>query len=98
MRGRENTGFSDQNGFSCDKRNHLKEQARKLQATLVRNYHSLARLLTGVKCRATSVAKKQEIEQGMISARGRETHTYFGIEHCIVPCQVEPLGTLNIKK
>ena len=36
------------------------EQARKLQATLeaaIRNYESLTYLLTGVKCRATSVAK-----------------------------------------
>ena len=30
----------------------------KLQATLVRNYDLLTDLLTGVKCRATSVAKK----------------------------------------
>ena len=29
-----------------------------LGATLVRNYDSLTYLLTGVKCRATSVAKK----------------------------------------
>ena len=37
------------------------KQARKLQATLeaaIRNYESLTYLLTGVKCRATSVAKK----------------------------------------
>ena len=37
-----------------------KKQARKLQATLeaaIRNYHSLTYLLTGVMCRATSVAK-----------------------------------------
>ena len=35
------------------------QQARKLQATLVRvrNYHRLTHSLTGVKCRATSVAK-----------------------------------------
>ena len=37
------------------------KQARKLQATLVRNYDLLARLLTGVKCRATSVAKKSSL-------------------------------------
>ena len=36
------------------------KQARKLQATLVRNYHRLTHLLTGVKCRATSVAKKDD--------------------------------------
>ena len=34
------------------------QQARKLQATLVRNYRRLTDWLTGVKCRATSVAKK----------------------------------------
>ena len=34
------------------------KQARKLQATLVQNYDSLTYSLTGVKCRATSVAKK----------------------------------------
>ena len=34
------------------------KQARKLQATLVRNYDWLTYLLTGVRCRATSVAKK----------------------------------------
>ena len=33
------------------------KQACKLQATLVRNYESLTHLLTGVRCRATSVAK-----------------------------------------
>ena len=33
------------------------KQARKLQATLVRNYDPLTDSLTGVKCRATSVAK-----------------------------------------
>ena len=33
------------------------EQARKLQATLVRNYDRVTYSLTGVKCRATSVAK-----------------------------------------
>ena len=36
------------------------EQARKLQATLVQNYHRLTDSLTGVKCRATSVAKKHQ--------------------------------------
>ena len=36
------------------------EQARKLQATLVRNYDRLTDSLTGVKCRATSVAKNGE--------------------------------------
>ena len=35
-----------------------KKQARKLQATLVRNHDPLNDSLTGVKCRATSVAKK----------------------------------------
>ena len=34
-----------------------KQQARKLQATLVRNYQPPTDRLTGVKCRATSVAK-----------------------------------------
>ena len=33
------------------------QQARKLQATLVRNYYRLTYSLTGVRCRATSVAK-----------------------------------------
>ena len=37
---------------------NLKKQACKLQATLVRNYDPLTDSLTGVKCRATSVAKK----------------------------------------
>ena len=37
------------------------EQARKLQATLVRNYDPLTGSLTGVKCGATSVAKNQDI-------------------------------------
>ena len=36
----------------------VKKQARKLQATLVRNYDPLTDSLTGVKCRAASVAKK----------------------------------------
>ena len=31
-----------------------------LEATLVRNYDPLTDLLTGVKCRATSVAKKKK--------------------------------------
>ena len=35
----------------------MRKQARKLQATLVQNYEPLTHLLTGVKCRATSVAK-----------------------------------------
>ena len=39
------------------------KQARKLQATLVQNYHRLADSLTGVKCRAISVAKNQEIDR-----------------------------------
>ena len=34
------------------------KQARKLQATLFRNYDLIAHSMTGVKCRATSVAKK----------------------------------------
>ena len=33
------------------------EQARKLQATLVRNYDPATDSLTGVRCGATSVAK-----------------------------------------
>ena len=33
----------------------------KLQATLVRNYHRLTDWLTGVKCRATSLAKKYSL-------------------------------------
>ena len=33
------------------------KQARKLQATLVRNYYPATQRLTGVRCRATSVAK-----------------------------------------
>ena len=42
----------------CDTEAWLSEQARKLQATLpIRNYHSPTDLLTGVRCRATSVAK-----------------------------------------
>ena len=36
------------------------KQARKLQATLVRNYHRVTHSLTGVECRATSVAKDIE--------------------------------------
>ena len=36
-----------------------KKQARKLQATLVRNYDRLTVSLTGVKCRATNVAEKK---------------------------------------
>ena len=35
------------------------KQARKLQATLVQNYDLLTYLLTGVRCRATSVAKNR---------------------------------------
>ena len=42
--------------FTIDQCTH--KQACKLLATLVRNYHRLTHLLTGVKCRATSVAKK----------------------------------------
>ena len=37
------------------------KQARKLQATLVWNYDPATDLLTGVKCRATSVAKNHII-------------------------------------
>ena len=37
-----------------------KQQARKLQATLVRNYDPLTHRLTGVRCRATSVAKNEK--------------------------------------
>ena len=38
------------------------KQARKLQATLVRNsVHRLTYSLTGVKCRATSVAKNMTL-------------------------------------
>ena len=36
----------------------LLNKLAKLQATLVVNYDSLTYSLTGVKCRATSVAKK----------------------------------------
>ena len=39
--------------------NSVRDQARKLQATLVRNYHRLTDLLTGVKCRPTSVGKEK---------------------------------------
>ena len=43
-------------------KNHKGKEAKnklaKLQATLVRNYDSPTDSLTGVKCRATSVAKK----------------------------------------
>ena len=35
------------------------KQARKLQATLVQNYEQPSDSLTGVKCRATSLAKKE---------------------------------------
>ena len=41
----------------------MKELANKLaslEATLVRNYDPLTDRLTGVKCRATSVAKKRK--------------------------------------
>ena len=37
------------------------KQARKLQATLVRNYDRLTYSLTGVKCRAISVAKNIDV-------------------------------------
>ena len=43
------------------------KQARKLQATLVRNYHWLTYLPTGVKCRATSVAKNCHVDSFKIS-------------------------------
>ena len=43
------------------------KQARKLQATLVQNYDSLTYSLTGVKCRATSVAKTSQ-ELRMLSS------------------------------
>ena len=38
------------------------KQARKLQATLVRNYYRVTDWLTRVKCRSTSVAKKGEAD------------------------------------
>ena len=38
------------------------EQARKLQATLVRNYEPLTHLLTGKKNRATSVARNMSAD------------------------------------
>ena len=41
-----------------------KKQARKLQATLVRNYDRPTDSLTGVKCRATSVAKNDRRNSG----------------------------------
>ena len=41
------------------------KQARKLQATLVRNYAPPTHSLTGVKCRATSVAKKLSIQKSV---------------------------------
>ena len=41
------------------------KQARKLQATLVRNYDPANHLLTGVRCRATSVAKNWETFGGL---------------------------------
>ena len=53
---------------------HKGKQARKLQATLVGNYHRLADSLTVVKCRATSVAKNDRK-----SSRGtlrRKTHLF----------------------
>ena len=37
-----------------------RKQARKLQATLVRNYVPPTHRLTGVRCRATSVAKNEK--------------------------------------
>ena len=40
----------------------LGNKLASLEATLVRNYDLLTYLLTGVKCRATSVAKKKECE------------------------------------
>ena len=42
------------------------KQARKLQATLVQNYHRPSHLLTGVKCRATSVAKNYRVEKQVL--------------------------------
>ena len=48
--------------FDIDKA--ILKQARKLQATLVRNYDLLTYSLMGVRCRATSVAKKNTIWDG----------------------------------
>ena len=48
--------------FQNDGKQYLNwKQARKLQAMLVRNYYRLTHCLTGVKCRATSVAKKAKL-------------------------------------
>ena len=44
--------------LSLHQRKIVFKQARKLQATLFRNYDLIAHSMTGVKCRATSVAKK----------------------------------------
>ena len=41
------------------------KQACRLQATLVRNYAPPTHSLTGVKCRATSVAKKLSIQKSV---------------------------------
>ena len=48
-----------------------RQQARKLQATLVRNYDSPTDLLTGVRCRATSVAKKLKRQKDKNTKRQR---------------------------
>ena len=50
----------------CYMKQGILKQARKLQATLVRKYDPLAHSLTGVKCRATSIAKKEYLTKGTV--------------------------------
>ena len=45
-----------------------KNKLASLEATLVRNYDRPTQRLTGVKCRATSVAKNQTAEQIQITS------------------------------
>ena len=54
--------FLDNSVMKLKKLNIAREgDKNKLQATLVRNYDPLTDSLTGVKCRATIVAKNREI-------------------------------------
>ena len=64
---------------------HNANKLASLEATLVRNYHPTTHSLTGVKCRATSVAKK---------VRPGDTRL------CLVfrPCQSRTLGLSPVDK
>ena len=52
------------------------KQARKLQATLVRNYDPATDSLTEVRCRATSVAKNCHKNQLRLSLLLKMLHIY----------------------